>query len=118
MPDKADRKRSVVKLSVNEAGLEMIIKRMSESGTDKLGACPCYPRVSSQNGTGGGVLAKIPKWLRMRTRMFGNFRVPPRGSAADLSEIVPGGIACRKVPIRCGLAGHIPMDQRRKAEQA
>ena len=50
--------------------------------------------------------------------MFGNFRVPPRGSAADLSEIVPGGIACQKVPIRCGLAGHIPMDQRRKAEQA
>ena len=34
IPDKADRKRSVVKLSVNEAGLEMIIRRMSESGTD------------------------------------------------------------------------------------
>ena len=50
--------------------------------------------------------------------MLGNFRVPLRGSAADLSEIVPGGIACRKVPIRCGLAGHTPVDERRKAEQA
>ena len=54
MPDKADRKRPVeVKFFVNEAGLEMIIKRMSESGTDKLSAYFCYPRVSSQNGTGG-----------------------------------------------------------------
>ena len=49
--------------------------------------------------------------------MFENFCVPLRGSAADLSEIVPGGIACRKVPIRC-LAGHTPVDERRKAEQA
>ena len=50
--------------------------------------------------------------------MFEKFRVPLCGSAADLSEIVPGGIACRKVPIRCGLAGHIPVDEQRKAEQA
>ena len=28
----------------------------------------------------------------MRIRMFGNFRVPLRGSAADLSEIVPGAL--------------------------
>ena len=55
VPDKADRKRPVeVRFLANGAGLEMIIKRMSESGTDKLGACPCYPRLSSQNGTGGG----------------------------------------------------------------
>ena len=54
IPDKADHKRPVeVKFFVNEAGLEMIIKRMSESGTDKLSAYFCYPRVSSQNGTGG-----------------------------------------------------------------
>ena len=54
VPDKAERKRPVqIKFLVNGAGLEMIKKRMSESGTDKLSACPCYPRVSSQNGTGG-----------------------------------------------------------------
>lgn len=108
VPDKADRKRPVeVRFLANGAGLEMIIKRMSESGTDKLGACPCYPRVSSQNGT-GGVLAKIPKWLRMRTRMFGNFRVPPRGSAADLSEIVPGALPAGRYRSGAALRGTSP----------
>ena len=54
MPNKADRKRPIqVKFFVDEKELAAIKQRMMESGTDKLSACPCYPRVSSQNGTGG-----------------------------------------------------------------
>ena len=117
VPDKAERKQPVqIKFSVNEAGLEMIIRRMSESGTDS--SVPALVIRGYLRRMARGALAKIQKWTSMRTRILGNFRVPPRGSAADLSEIVPGGIACRKVPIRCGLAGRLPVDERRKAEQA
>ena len=116
MRDKADRKRSVVKLSVNEAGLEMI-----KSGCQSPARTSSVPALVIRGylrRMARGALAKIPKWTSMRTRMLGNFRVPLRGSAAGLSEIAPGGIACRKVPIRCGLAGRLPVDERRKAEQA
>ena len=62
MPNEADRKRPVqVRFFVNEAGLEMIKKRMSEFGTDSLSACHRLTRANMVL-TGGNtpMLRQVP----------------------------------------------------------
>ena len=89
VPDKADRKRPVeVRFLANGAGLEMI--KIGCQSPARISSVPALVIRGYLRRMARGALAKIQKWTSMRTRMLGNFRVPPRGSAADLSEIVPG----------------------------
>ena len=91
IPDKADRKRPVeVRFLANGAGLEMI--KIGCQSPARISSVPTFVIRGYLRRMARGALAKIQKWTSMRTRILGNFRVPPRGSAADLSEIVPGAL--------------------------